>query len=81
LILFNKIRPSLLKWSAGDNLFAGFNAALGIEGIDGCDALVNPNYRQLTGAWGIETQKGWGWRFIIRGQTGEYKTPLRSFKR
>ena len=50
----------------GDNLFAGFNAALAIEGINGADALLNPYYRQLTDAWGIE--KAWDWRFIIKSE-------------
>jgi len=63
LIRANQQAPSRAV-GLGDNLFAGFNAALGIEGINGADALINPYFRQLTEAWGIEKQ--WDWRFIIR---------------
>jgi hypothetical protein len=63
LVRANQQAPSRAV-GLGDNLFAGFNAALGIEGINGADALINPYFRQLTEAWGIEKQ--WGWRFIIR---------------
>ena len=44
----------------GANLFPGYNAALGIEGINGPDALVNPYYRALTDALGIERKSGIG---------------------
>jgi hypothetical protein len=71
----NQTEPSRVV-GLGDNLFPGFNAALGIDGIDGADPLVNPYYRQLMSAWGIETPKGWGWRWIIRGQTLAHVKPL-----
>jgi hypothetical protein len=58
----NKIEPSRTV-GIGDNLFAGFNAALGIESINGADPLVNPYYRQLTEAWNLPN--AWGWRFLV----------------
>jgi len=69
----NQTEPSRVV-GLGDNLFAGFSGALGIEGIDGCDPLMNPYYRQLTTAWGIEL--GSGWRFIITGQKLANVKPL-----
>ena len=54
----------------GANFFPGYNAALGIEGINGPDALINPYYRALTDALGIERKEG-DWRLIVREDTLE----------
>jgi hypothetical protein len=53
----------------GWNLFPGYNAALGIEGINGPDGLINSYYRALTDALGIE--RDWDWRLIVREATLE----------
>ena len=58
----------------GDNLFAGFNAALAIEGIHGADAVRNPYFRELTEAWGMEKQ--WDWKFIIKAGNLGHMKPL-----
>ena len=42
------------------NLFSGFNAAVGLEGINGPDALMNPRYRDLVEAAGLHTFWDWG---------------------
>jgi hypothetical protein len=55
----------------GVNLFPGYHAVLGIEGINGPDALVNPYYRALTSALGIEIEKGWEWLIVVREETLE----------
>jgi len=53
----------------GANLFPGYNAALGIEGIYGADALNNPYYRALTSSFGIARE--WDWRLVVREETLE----------
>ncbi|MBI4244678.1 MAG: hypothetical protein HY606_11360, partial [Planctomycetes bacterium] len=45
------------------NLFAGYNAAYGIEGINGPDALMNKHYRQLVKE--IPFDWNWGWRIVV----------------
>lgn len=47
----------------GDNLFPGFNSALGVESFNGAEPLANPFYRQLTEAWHVE--KAWDWRLVV----------------
>ena len=55
-----------------DNLYAGYNAALGVESMYGCDALINPFYRDLMKAVPIEWR--WDWGVIVR------KNNLRALK-
>lgn len=49
------------------NFVAGWSAAYGLEGISGPDALVNPWYRQLTSALGIDRINDW--RLMVRSET------------
>ncbi|MFH1227532.1 MAG: hypothetical protein V1701_06470 [Planctomycetota bacterium] len=56
----------------GGNLFPGYNCALLIEGICGCDPLINSYYRELNKLipWGWE----WDWRIVISPEKlDEYK--------
>ncbi len=46
-----------------DNFFPGWSAAYRMEGIGGPDALINPYYRQLMDASGIE--RVWDWRYKL----------------
>jgi hypothetical protein len=46
------------------NLFAGYNAAIGVESIYGPDALRNPYYRELLKLLPIEL--GWDWKVIVQ---------------
>ena len=61
----------------GGNLFPGYNAALGMESIYGCDALINPYYRELAELSGIE--RIWDWRIIIREETLAQLKPFYDF--
>lgn len=49
------------------NFVAGWSAAYGLEGISGPDALVNPWYRELTSALGIDRINDW--RLMVRSET------------
>ncbi len=49
-----------------NDLFPGWTAAYGIEGITGPDALVNPHYRALMDAAGFK--RIWDWRYILEPQ-------------
>ncbi len=49
------------------NLFAGWSAAYGLEGIGGPDSVVNARYRQLIDASGIERQ--WDWFLPVHPDT------------
>jgi hypothetical protein len=69
----DKIEPSRTV-GIGDNLFAGFNAALGVESLNGADPLINHYYRQLTEAWNIP--KAWDWRFLVDEKTLAQLRPL-----
>lgn len=48
------------------NLFPGWSAAYGLEGINGPDALVNPFYRELQEALGLE--RIWDWRIYTTSE-------------
>lgn len=61
----------------GENLFPGYNAVLGLESIYGCDALINPYYRELTELSAIE--RVWDWRYVIREETLAKLKPLYDF--
>lgn len=49
------------------NFVAGWSAAYALEGISGPDALVNPWYRELTTALGIDRINDW--RLMVRSET------------
>jgi hypothetical protein len=61
----------------GGNLFPGYNAALGIESINGPDALINPYYRELSELSAVE--RVWDWRYIIREETLAKLKPFYNF--
>ena len=46
-----------------NDLFPGWSIAYGLEGISGPDALMNPFYRALVDASGVN--RIWDWRYII----------------
>jgi hypothetical protein len=46
-----------------NNLFPGWSAVYGIEGVSGPDALINPYYRELTTASPL--QRIWDWRLYL----------------
>lgn len=46
-----------------DNLFPGYNAAVGIESLNGPDALFNPYFRELMDAMGFDYP--WPWRLTV----------------
>jgi hypothetical protein len=46
-----------------NDLFPGWSIAYGLEGISGPDALMNPYYRALVDASGVN--RIWDWRYII----------------
>jgi hypothetical protein len=46
-----------------NNLFPGWSAMYGIEGINGPDALINPRYRELTLLAPID--RDWDWRLYL----------------
>jgi hypothetical protein len=46
----------------GGVLFPGYNATLGLESINGPDAIWNRRYRELTESLGMPFLKSWGWR-------------------
>jgi hypothetical protein len=60
-----------------NNLFAGYNASLGIESIYGCDALSNSFYRELMKALPIE----WGmdWQVIVHKRSLQNLKPIYDF--
>ena len=57
-----------------DNLFPGYNAALGIESIYGCDALMNPFFRELTRLMPFEWNGDW--RLLIPKQSLKEVKPI-----
>ena len=61
----------------GDNLWAGYNGALGIESIAGADALMNPFYREFTELAGIKM--AWDWRLIVEQETLKELKPVYDF--
>jgi hypothetical protein len=60
-----------------NNLWPGYNAALGVESMYGCDALVNPFYRELMKA--IPVEWGWDWRVIVRKHNLRALKPIYDF--
>jgi hypothetical protein len=58
-------------------LFPGYNSALELEGINGAEPLMNPFYRKLTEAWGVE--KAWGWRYVFKREDSSNVRPLLDF--
>lgn len=59
------------------NFVAGWSAAYGLEGISGPDALVNPWYRELTTALGIDRINDW--RLMVRSETFLEQKPAYDF--
>ena len=55
--------------------FPGYGGAVGIEQIDGPDALVNPRYRDLMNAAGIKLLFG-SWRYEVRPERLATDLPL-----
>jgi hypothetical protein len=49
-----------------DDFLPGWSGTYGLEGISGPDALVNPRYRELLDAAGIN--RIWDWRYIVEAQ-------------
>jgi hypothetical protein len=49
-----------------DDLLPGWSGVYGLEGISGPDALVNPYYRELLDAAGVE--RVWDWRYILEAK-------------
>jgi hypothetical protein len=59
----------------GATLHPGYGAAVGIEQIDGADALVNSHFRALMNAAGIKLLNG-GWRYEISSERLANDLPL-----
>ena len=59
------------------NFVAGWSAAYHLEGISGPDALVNPWYRELTTAFGIDRINDW--RLMVRSETFLDQKPAYDF--
>ena len=59
----------------GAILYPGYGGAVGIEQIDGADALVNSHYRALMNAAGIKLLNG-GWRYEISSERLANDLPL-----
>jgi len=59
------------------NFVAGWSATYGLEGISGPDALVNPWYRELTTALGIDRINDW--RLMVRSETFLEQKPAYDF--
>lgn len=49
------------------NLFPGWGAAYRLEGISGPEALMNPYFRELADAFGID--RVWDWRLMVHTDT------------
>jgi hypothetical protein len=50
----------------GGVLFPGYNATLGLESINGPDAIWNRRYRELTESLKMPFLRTWGWRMELR---------------
>jgi len=61
----------------GEVLFPGYNSALELEGVNGAEPLMNPFYRKLIDACGVE--KAWGWRFVFKREGISAVRPLLDF--
>jgi hypothetical protein len=59
------------------NFVAGWSSTYGLEGISGPDALVNPWYRELTSALGIDRINDW--RLMVRSETFLAQKPAYDF--
>jgi hypothetical protein len=60
-----------------NNLFSGWSGVYGLEGIAGPDALMNPWYRELIAACGLD--RGGGWRIIVHSETLAALKPVYDF--
>jgi hypothetical protein len=59
------------------NLFPGWTETYDLEGISGPDALINPYYREITGALGFE--RIWDWRLYVSSRSVESVKPALDF--
>jgi hypothetical protein len=59
------------------NMFPGWTSVYGLEGICGPDALMNPFYRELTQAAGVE--RTWDWRFVLEAANLHSQRPIYDF--
>src|SRR5204862_6117632 len=65
--LVNRLAPRLAAEPSrivglGGVLFPGYNATLGLESINGPDAIWNRRYRELAESLKLPFLKAWGWR-------------------
>ncbi len=58
-------------------LYPGYNGALALESIYGADPLINPYYRELIHASGME--EIWDWQLVVRGDTLQQLQPVYDF--
>ena len=58
-------------------LYPGYNGALALESIYGADPLINPYYRELIRASGMEVI--WDWQLVVRGDTLQRLQPVYDF--
>ncbi len=61
----------------GGTLTPGYNDIVGLEGISGPDAVINPWYRELYIAAGIE--RIYDWRLVIHGESLPTLKPIYDF--
>ena len=59
------------------SLFPGWNDVYGLEGINGPEPLINPHYRELVEACGID--RVWGWRLVAHVDTIVALRPVYDF--
>jgi hypothetical protein len=69
--LVNRLAPAMAAEPSrivglGGVLFSGYNATLGLESINGPDAIWNRRYRELTESLEMPFLKAWGWRMELR---------------
>ncbi|MBI4244677.1 MAG: hypothetical protein HY606_11355 [Planctomycetes bacterium] len=61
------------------NLAPGYSGALGVEGINGIDALLNPYRRELLRAIPFDCFFGWNWGIIVKEQKLSELKPMCDF--
>ena len=57
-----------------DNFFPGWSGAYNLEGMCGADSLINPYYRELVDASGME--RVWDWRYKLEDRDLKSVRPL-----
>ena len=58
-------------------LYPGYQGAVGLESIYGADPLINPYYRELIHASGLE--EIWDWQLVVRSDTVQRLKPVYDF--